>query len=497
MDSQDTDPGPSTSQIPNLIKIGSIATDTAINVQTDVLDAVIFSEREARFVLENKGILHSNSRITLSTDGDSGPEGRSFFPANVGIHSLIQRASLRVGTKTVCEIEDFSSFSAYESTFLPPDAVKEREQVMSGRFMSVQAQLEERSGSFAAGVSTESLSESKSISVDNGKDSLLIVDPGKALYKPVTSGAIPVPTKTVYDFQDEVNKPTFSILLADLFPFLKINQLPLFMMSEQVSIHLTFTPKSSTGLTSERVCVTNASASALTKDVSIARSDCQMVADYIFYPQEMMEQYRQQNSTMTFNYVDYQFVKRTVSNTEFGGGLIQNVGGAGRVVNKVFVAVQTETDKAQGLLNSYNAGGPAITADTTGVVTTNIKYNDNFLYPIDVSNDARHYHNVFQSEGRVPYISRDLYRGEGRLATNGSDTPGSVDFEGYSAKSRLQQQFFYTAYRMNSGERINSRGIELYDTRTNTIAASTTLRAWLQIVRIATLRDGMLEIMYA
>jgi hypothetical protein len=496
MEPTQTQPQPS--QIPDLVKIGSISADTAVNVQTDVLDPVIFSEREARFVLDNKGILHSNSRITLSTDGlaHTDPTGRAFFPANVGVHSLIQRASLRVGTKTVCEIEDYAHFSAYESTFLPPDAIKEREQVMTGRFMSIAPVLDGRSDSFStAGTSasiTESLTEAKSIQIDNGKS--LNLQAGDATYwKPIPSATDPTSTRVIWDFQKESNKPTYSILLADLFPFLKTNQLPLFMMSEQVSIHLTFTPQLS-GTTSERVCVTEGS--TLAKDATLVRNDCQMIADYIYYPQDLMEQYRQANSTMSFNYVDYHFVKRTVSAAEFSGGLIQNLGGAGRVVNKVFVGVQQTASKDQSLLNNYVAEGPAISTTSTGTVKTNLKYNDNFLYPIDVSNDARHYHNVFMSEGRVPYISRDLYRGEGLLATDLATTPESVNFEDHPADDALRQKFFYTAYRLNRSERVNSRGIELYDTRT-TMAGSSTLRAWLQVVRVATLRDGMFEMGYA
>ena len=146
MESQPQTSMPSAGQIPDLVRIGSVSTDTAINVQTDILDPVIFSESECRFVLDNKGILHSNSRITFSTDGDSKDDklGRAFFPANVGVHSLVQRAALRVGTKTVCEIEDFNFYSAYETTFLPPDAIKEREQVMTGRMMSVAPSLFEQ-----------------------------------------------------------------------------------------------------------------------------------------------------------------------------------------------------------------------------------------------------------------------------------------------------------------------------------------------------------------
>ena len=489
---------PTPSQIPDLVKIGSVSTDTAINVQTDILDPVIFSESEARFVLDNKGILHSNSRITLSTDGlaFTGTDGRCFYPANIGVHSLIQRASLRVGTKTVCEIEDYNHFAAYEATFLPPDAIKEREQVMSGRFMSVAPVLSglgfPHSNASNSASRSESLTEAKSIQIDNGK-TLTGADVAQTPWKPITSTATPENSRTVYDFQDEKNKPTYSILLADLFPFLKTNQLPLFMMSEQVSIHLTFTPRKSDA-TSERVSLT--SGKSLTKDVVLVRGDCQMIADYIYYPQDMMEQYRQANSTMSFNYVDYQFVKRTVSSTEYAGQLIQNIGGAGRIVNKVFVAAQKTDGKQGALLNNYVAEGPTISTTTTGQVVTNLKYNDNFLYPIDVSNDARHYHNVFMSEGRVPYISRDLYRGEGQLATDQTDTKGSCLFEDYSSKVGLRQKFFYTAYRLNRGERVNSRGIELYDKRT-TMGASSTLRVWLQIVKVATLRDGLFEMGFA
>ena len=199
---------------------------------------------------------------------------------------------------------------------------------------------------------------------------------------------------------------------------------------------------------------------------------------------------------MTFSYVDYQFVKRTVQATEYSSGLIQNLGGAGRVVNKVFTGTQVRSDGYAALLQQYVAEGPAVSGTSVGTVTTNLKYNDTFLYPIDVTNNARHFHNVFSAEGRVPHISRDLYRGEGQLTTNFVADPGSIEFEGYDGEDGLQSQFFYTAYRLNTGERVNSRGIELYDTRA-TMAGAGTMRAWLQIVKVATLRDGIFTTAFA
>lgn len=499
MNSQPATATPTSGQIPDLVRIGSVSTDTAINVQTDILDPVIFSESECRFVLDNKGILHSNSRVTFSTAGDTkvARTGRTFFPAGVGVHSLIQRASLRVGTKTICEIEDFNFYSAYETNFLPPDAIKEREQVMTGRFMSIAPSLQDRGfpliNASKTGSLTESLTEAKSIQIDNGKDPTS-VPIGTEIAHPILRTVAPKPNRVIWDYQNEANKPTYSVLLADLFPFLKMNQLPLYMMSEQVSIHLTFTPQATT--VGNELRVTTTDGFGLNNPVTLSRTDCQLIADYIYYPQDMMEQYRQENSTMTFSYVDYQFVKRTVEETEYTTGLIQNLGGAGRVVNKVFTGTQIRDDGYQSLLQQYVAEGPVTGTTSVGTVTTNLKYNDVFLYPIDVVNNARHFHNVFSAEGRVPHISRDLYRGEGQLTTTQTVLPGSTDFEGYSSEDGLESNFFYTAYRLNSGERVNSRGIELYDKRL-TMADAGTMRAWLQIVKVATLRDGIFTSVFA
>ena len=123
--------------IPDLVKIGTIPSDTAIDVATEILEPVSFSQSECRFVLTNKGILHSNSRLTFALDGtvfDTRTAGQSaFFPVNIGVASLLQRVRLTVGGKTLSEIEDFNHYYAYESMFISPELNKEREQVFTGR----------------------------------------------------------------------------------------------------------------------------------------------------------------------------------------------------------------------------------------------------------------------------------------------------------------------------------------------------------------------------
>eukprot|EP01047_Picozoa_sp_COSAG01_P106211 COSAG01_NODE_35342_length_533_cov_1.020737_1_plen_100_part_10 len=92
------------SRIPDLMRVGAVPSDMAMDVDTHVLDPVVQSSDFCRFVLDNKGFLHSFSKITLSC---SVPENAT-FPAGVGVHSLIRRCALRIGTTIIAEIDDFN-----------------------------------------------------------------------------------------------------------------------------------------------------------------------------------------------------------------------------------------------------------------------------------------------------------------------------------------------------------------------------------------------------
>jgi hypothetical protein len=501
---------PGANAIPDLVKIGTIPTDTAIDVATEILEPVSFSQSECRFVLTNKGILHSNSRLTFALDGNvfsNRTAGQSaFFPVNIGVASLLQRVRLTVGGKTISEIEDFNHYYAYESMFVTPEQNKEREQVFTGRVgLGARPTLKNRQAKLKdAGTGTnniESINEADSLCIDNGND--FDYDADSDLSTVFDKDTVPLPSRKMMEFQQDGQKGVFSILLADLFPFLKMNQLPLFMLKEQVAIHLTFQPKvaDATDGSSQRI-VTDFQTSA-DEDGTILRDDVKMVADYIFYPQEMMLQYQQSNANMSFNFVDYQFVKRDVSDTEFSGQLIQNVGGAGRIVNKVCVQVENKKPGSQGIINNYGSDTPLVTASGNGTITTNIRYNDLFLFPIDVTNSARQFHNLIQTEGRIPHITRDFYSGQGQLAKAAvfgglEDYPMGASYAGSAAQlaSDVRGRANWHCYRLNRGERVNSRGVELYDKRT-TMSGSSTLRCWLQVVRMAQLNNGMMEVVYA
>ena len=138
MDSAETEtsmieraPVPKGPMVPNLLKVSPMTTSTATDVETSITDPVVISDTFCRFVLLNKGILHSHSKITLAVQAPDALQ--RFFPPNVGVASLIKRCALKVGTKTLQEIDGYNYLTAYKSMFINNEHQLERELVQSGR----------------------------------------------------------------------------------------------------------------------------------------------------------------------------------------------------------------------------------------------------------------------------------------------------------------------------------------------------------------------------
>ena len=485
---QDASVAPST--VPDLLRVGTIPDNTTIEVETDVLDSVVFSQSFCRFQLQNKGILHSNSKITLSASIVGGDvDDRAFYPMGVGINALIDRAVLKVGTKTICEVEDFAHFQGYQSLFVSGEHNKEREQFTTARVMNHEPFYQNGSkiGADANSGNASLTGQSNHEALAKGVQADVDLDQFESLEDFKTPDE-PYGDIGLQPFQCINYNPVFQVNLSDLFPFLRTAQLPLYMMTEPVSLELFWTSKNGSGRYSRP------NGSALDLDVAIQQTKCQMVADYLYYPQQIMESYARQNPVLSFTYVDYRLAKRTVDATS-AANLIQNIGGAGRICNKVFHMVSKDDQTGGSPLNNFTSVGPAANltledvASYNGSLTYNVRYNDNFLYPVDVDNSARHFHNVVQTEGKVPFVIRQEYSAEG-LVLGGK-------FEGHAQTTALTNQFFYVASRLNRNERVNSRGIEMYLKYDTLGAGNHTVRFYIELMRQATLSNGVMQITYA
>ena len=452
--------------VPDLINIGAIKSNMAIDVSSDVLDPIVNNQNNCRFSLTNKGYLHDGSRITFSVKGNASVLGGAYFPPNVGVHSLIKRATLRVGGQTISEMDDYNHFMGYKSMFLSNEINKDREAVMSGRSVAHDFHYVDTAGA-------QSNTSATNYNLDTG----------------VEYNGNNVTPNTYLDVN---NQPVFSITLGQLFPFLKGVNLPLFAMRQEVLIDLVWEPVSTTG----RCSVASGASSAT--EFEIDTTEVKMVADYLFYDGEIMaQQLTAYNSRPTkFLYNDYRLTKTSLSVTAAQNS-VRNLGGAGRIVTKVITGINDDNRTDRYILNKYSAVAPArdylnasVDLRKNGTLTTNIRMNDFFVFPIDLRNTAVLFDKTVRAEGSFPFVTREEYSAEGNIIS-GRTFLGVAQ----NASVGLVGNYFFQAYKLPAG-RVNTRGLELTTQLASLPALGAgltyTQRTYIEISREAVLSDGFL-----
>lgn len=461
-------------RIPDLIRIGDIPSEYGQILQTDIIDPATKSQTKARFTLNRvAGFLHSNSKITLGCTPLTNTS--SYYPLQIGVGQLIQSAELRIGSQTVCSVQDFASLHAYHSLFLTNENNREREQYLSQRCINHKQFYTDTSDTAAP-----------SYGLDLGRNP---TDNGAGLHE---SELLPFQQHDATSAQTISEAPIYSIYLSDLFPFLKFNQLPAFMIKDEIHIDLVFTDFKTSlgaGTVSNRMCCHSGG----TEDISysIDLDELKLIYDSISYDGEIMRKYEEQNKTLSFSYVDYRIAKRTQAAAAFADFSLQ-IGGNGRLVSKVIAGVQKHTNyQSRSLLL-----GDGVSKATTGVnqLSVNLTYNDRDEFPTDRSNEGVLFHTTQAAEGQVPFVSRAEYSSQGETGlTNGT-------FEGHvhrDSTTGLYQNFKWVAIKPNRGERINNKGINLMYDSSSMIAGDYTLRVYLELLKVATIKDGQFNCYFA
>jgi len=451
------------SNVPDLIRVGAIQSNMSMDITSDVLDPVVNTQRNCRFVLQNKGYLHDGSRITLSVKGNASTGSGAFFPLNIGVHSLIKRCTLKVGGNTISEIDDYNHFKAFESMFLSNEINRDREAYMSGRQMAHEFRYNSTAGSWS-NTSAEQYGLGNNLEYDGGNldgDAVLDIN----------------------------NQPVFSVTLAELFPFMKGLNLPLFAMKEEISIDIVWE-----GQVGGRVSV-NSNNSQIGSSIDIDTTEVKLVADYIFYDGEIMSQqlqaYNSQPTNFTFN--DYRLTKTTLSVANAKNS-VRNLGGAGRIVTKVMTFINDDNRTERFVLNKYGAVAPAkdYTSGTkkNDTLTTNIRMNDFFVFPIDLSNSAVLFDKTSRAMGSLPFVTREEYAGEGNILTS-----ATYEQNVQNSSRGVSSNFFFQAYKLPAG-RVNARGLEL-TTKLDSLPAlagsnAYTQRTYIEVSKVASLENGFL-----
>ncbi len=463
--SAQVDPG----GIPDFVRLGAIPVDYVQQVETDLLEPVVQQNGSlgrtgfCRFTLQNKGFLHSHSKLFVGLIPNA-TNNDAFLPLNVGIGSVVQRAVLKVGNQVINEITDWAQLHAVKSALIPNELNKEREQYMSGRVIN-----------HGFRYTAENYNLAPTMGIANGREYDAV---GTNLQQPLWAQM---------DGRDATTRrtsPVYSIDLSDLFPFLKTHQLPLYMIDQPVNIELTWAQPNS-----HRVCVNNGDTTNLNYDID--NTELKFAADYIFYgASDEMERYAEENKDLSFSFVDYRSNVATIDSTA-PVTVVRNVGMANRMVTRLLTVFNRDALTDKTMLNRYSSLGPSISGTgVIGDVAYNVRYNDRYEYASDVTNTARLFSQLTDSES-VPFVAKCEYAGNNDILTANT-------WEGFAQAGDLANRFFYIGTRLTGG-RVGSKGIEIHLTATDfdTGAGPTSMRTYAEYLRIARLRNGMFEIFNA
>jgi hypothetical protein len=467
----------STDRIPDLIKIGAIPSSYGQMLHTDVIDPVTFSQNRVRFTLQRvAGFLHSNSKVTLAVTPLT--TAGAFYPVNIGISNLVQHARLSIGNKTVCEVDDYTHFHQYQSLFISNEDNKEREQFLSQRCINHKPIYEDATTS----------NEAKKVGLDVGRNPVVAAAGGVGAFE-----LLPFMKHNGTSAQGIVDAPVYSVYLSDLFPFLKYNQLPMFMLNEEVHIDITFTPTvdSSTGASlSRRMCVPNSEAGSNAVAYQVNQNEVKLVYDSITYDGDIMEKYAQQNPKLTFQYADYRLAKRTGDEAAFTD-LTFPLGGNGRLVSKVILGLQkNENFTPVSLCN----GVVAKDVPAAQSLSLNLLYNDLYEFNVDRKNTPLLFHTTQSAEGKVPMVVRDEYQSTGVSVLTAETFEGHAQNDGTAGLGGVMR---WTAIRPNKGQRVNNKGMDLIYKATGLPAETYTLRVYLELLKIATIENGQFNCYFA
>tara|TARA_R110000765_G_scaffold24573_3_gene61449 strand:+ start:1541 stop:3022 length:1482 start_codon:yes stop_codon:yes gene_type:complete len=474
-------------RIPDILKMGEIQSDFAQSLHTDVIDAVTISQQRARWTLSRvAGFLHSDSKITLGIKPLTTTQ--AFYPLNVGVSNLIQSATLTIGQEVVCSVDDYSDFHAYQSMFVTNENNKEREQYLSQRCMSHGPHYDNR----IANVTDKPPNSAKKVGLDLGRNSVVNIanDVG-------ATQLLPFQFNDATSAQTIADAPVYSVYLSDLFPFLKENSLPTFLIDDEIHIDLVF--KSELGslgaggtARSLRMCVGGAQNETVAYQIDT--NECKLIYDSVMYDGAVMAKYaadREKEGGLKFSYKDYRLAKRTGAQAAFQN-LTFPVGGNGRLVTKVFFGLSADANfTPRSLLNGNNYKASALAKK----LSVNLLYNDLFEFNTDRSNPALLFHTTQQAEGMVPMVTKDEWKINGTAMSQSNALTPEL-FMGYAPSTSatgLGSNFQWIAIRPNKGQRVNNKGMDLVY-KNDTLGAGTfTLRCYVELMKTATIKNGKFQ----
>ncbi len=262
---------------------------SVMNVESSVLEPIIITDTQARFVLENKGILSKDSvlqfQLTCSLPG------QGFLPLGSGIYSLIKQATLRIGATRINNLQDLALFKTMTHSYDTPSFRTNVTRLLKG-INTTMVNTNVNPGNLASGQ---------------------FLPAGSNLFAEGFCG----PDYQMQLTNDSNTTPCWSIKLAELFPVLYDIELPLFLLNDEVAIDLTFNTQTATDSakgTGSICCFQTLNAGvAQLGTCTLVKDTCLLYMDTITYANERMEQVAEAVNAKSGMFLDYTDVIQNVA----------------------------------------------------------------------------------------------------------------------------------------------------------------------------------------
>tara|TARA_R110002072_G_scaffold137523_2_gene280371 strand:+ start:3797 stop:5206 length:1410 start_codon:yes stop_codon:yes gene_type:complete len=240
-------------QLPQALLTTPMASVSTMNIETSVLDPIVINQQFCRFVLERKGILDTGSAISFAVQTQG---ARGFLPLKTGIHSLVKRAVLRIGSKVVAISDEYPHYQTIRRQFKTSEEKCQKDMVKVGS-VDVCCPSNAQDGTYQVR------------DVDYNAAGTTALIPPEILLTAAELG------------------PIFSIRISELFPMMRSVQLPLFLINEPCSIELTFNQQLTAASVGSICCIPTGQAE---NNCSVNLQSVKFLADYLTYDDERMDE---------------------------------------------------------------------------------------------------------------------------------------------------------------------------------------------------------------
>tara|TARA_R110001599_G_scaffold300644_3_gene505888 strand:- start:392 stop:1858 length:1467 start_codon:yes stop_codon:yes gene_type:complete len=480
-------------QLPAVLRTDVLERPENQRVETDLVYPVSFSQSSVRFVFPRKGILNSNSqfkfRLTAGkSDGSAmGADEFLFLPTSTGAASVVSRAFLEIGGRRVATLNDVGHYLTWKRNHF--------------------------SNEYRRGIAEPKMGGDDVMLGSASRDYPNVAPFGVIGRKsnPMAQSAAAADTTTPDRFvlkETSQDTPEWVLSLSQLIPMMRGVMLPLFAISQEVSLTIEFQQDA----LNHRFQRSNALITAATPCSSqIVQAETYIMADFLFYPQLLGALGAEIQGSGGYDLV-YDEIQVAYNNDKAptGGWAIgDNVRletflplGGKRVKSVVQQSQEgTGADEGDVLMGIYNSQDCENSSETM-----NLTIDSKPFYSIPIGNNSLQFSETNQVEGVPLQLAAPIYSQFTAIGSITGAGTGGVDIDnitdrGYNGLNQVQQGTQHwlgikIANAQNQGVRMSNT--PMIWSRARTIAAggeisNYTLRYFICTERVLNISNGIVN----